>query len=86
MKSCNKSVRRASEIQGTALGKCMAFMPAGVVQSRHAFVGGGGGGYSEHVGQMTDTRKQKATLIRNTDQVLTARGEHADRIVGSPSW
>ena len=31
--------------------------PAGVAQSRHAFVG-----YtlSEHVGKMTDTRKQKA--------------------------
>ena len=31
-------------------------MPAGVAQSRHAFVGG----YSEHVGKMADTRKQKA--------------------------
>ena len=31
-------------------------MPAGVAQSSHAFVGG----YSEHVGKMTDTRKQKA--------------------------
>ena len=30
-------------------------MPAGVAQSRHAFWG-----YSEHVGKMTDTRKQKA--------------------------
>ena len=39
--------RRSSEIQGTALGKCLRAwtcidrsMPAGVVQSRHAFVGG----------------------------------------------
>ena len=39
--------RRSSEIQGTALGKCAQawpekyrFMPAGVAQSRHAFVGG----------------------------------------------
>ena len=24
--------------------------------------------------------------IRNADQALTVRGEHADRIVGSPSW
>ena len=31
-------------------------MPAGVAQSRHAFVGG----YTEYVGKMTDTRKQKA--------------------------
>ena len=31
-------------------------MPAGVAQSRHAFVGF----ISEHVGKMTDTRKQKA--------------------------
>ena len=31
-------------------------VPAGVAQSRRAFVGG----YSEHVGKMTDTRKQKA--------------------------
>ena len=30
--------------------------PAGVAQSSHAFVGGTG----EHVGKMTDTRKQKA--------------------------
>ena len=29
-------------------------MPAGVAQSSHAFVGG----YSEHVGKMTDTRRQ----------------------------
>ena len=35
------------------------------------------------------TRKQKAkkqNKIRNADQALTVRGEHADRIVGSPSW
>ena len=56
-------------------------MPAGVAQSRHAFVGG----YSAHVGKMTDTRKQKAKKsIRNADQAI--RGEHADRIVVSPSW
>ena len=55
--------RRSSEIQGTALGKSLQAwtctyrsMPAGVAQSRHAFVGG----YSEHGGKMTDTRKQKA--------------------------
>ena len=44
-------------------------------------------GYSEHVGKMTDTRKQKQNKkIRNADQTLTVRGERADRIVGSPSW
>ena len=32
------------------------FMPVGVALSRHAFVGG----YSEHVGKMTDTSNQKA--------------------------
>ena len=40
--------RRSWEIQGTALGKCLRTwsgiinrsMPAGVAQSRHAFVGG----------------------------------------------
>ena len=38
--------RRSSEIQGTALGKCLQAWPvyrsrpAGVAQSRHAFVGG----------------------------------------------
>ena len=38
---------RSSEIQGTVLGKCLRAwsciyrsMPAGVAQSRHAFVGG----------------------------------------------
>ena len=53
--------------------------PAGVAQSRHAFVGG-------TVGKMTDTRKQSRKGIRNADQALTVRGEHADRIIGSPSW
>ena len=55
--------RRSSEIQGTALGKSLQAwiciyrsMPAGVAQSRHAFCWG----YSEHVGKMTDTRKQMA--------------------------
>ena len=58
--SCN---RRSSEIQGTALGKSLRAWtciyrsrPAGVVHRRHAFCWG----YSEHVGKMTDTRKQKA--------------------------
>ena len=39
--------RQSSEIQGTALGKCLRAwsciyrsMPVGVVQSRHTFVGG----------------------------------------------
>ena len=42
---------------------------------------------------MTDTRKQKAKQQqqqnkkqKNADQALTIRWEHADRIVGSPSW
>ena len=55
--------RRSSEIQGTALGKSLRAWtciyrsrPAGVAQSRHTFVGG----YSEHMGKMMDTRKQKA--------------------------
>ena len=56
--------RRSSEIQGTALGKSLRAwtciyiyrsMPAGVAQSRHAFVGG----FNEHVGKVTDTRKQR---------------------------
>ena len=52
--------RRSSEIQGTALSKCLRAwsciyrsMHVGVAQSRHAFVGG-------TVGKMTDTHKQKA--------------------------
>ena len=60
--ACN---RRSSEIQGTALDKCLRAwtciyrsMPAGAAQSRHAFVGGYSE-HSEHVGKMTDTRKQK---------------------------
>ena len=37
---------------------------------------------------MTDTRKKKEGRkgIRNADQALSVRREHADRIVGSPSW
>ena len=35
---------------------------------------------------MTDTRKQRQKGIRNADQALTVRGDHADRIVGSPCW
>ena len=63
--SASKTNKRSSEIQGTALGKCLRAwtcthrsMPAGLVQSRHAFVGG----YSKHLGKMTDTRKQKAEM------------------------
>ena len=57
-------------------------MPACVAQSSHAFVGG-----TEHVGKMTDTGVNKGRKgIRNGDQAPTVRGEHADRIVGSPSW
>ena len=58
--------------------------PAGVAQSRHAFVGGTV--RTDSVSKMTDTRKQRQKGIRNADQALTVRGEHADRIVGSPSW
>ena len=42
--------------------------------------------YSEHMGTMTDTRKQKAEKASEMPIKLTVRGEHADRIVGSPSW
>ena len=57
-------------------------MPADVAQSRHAFVGG----YSKHVGKMTDTVNKGRKGIRNDDQALTVRGKHADQTVGSPSW
>ena len=61
---CECGNRRSWKIQGTVLGKSLRAwtciyrsMPAGVAQSRHAFVGGT---VHEHVGKMTDTRKQKA--------------------------
>ena len=82
--------RRSSEIQGTALGKSLRAwtciyrsMPAGVAQSRHTFVGS----TVSTVGKMTDTRKQKAEKASEMPikQTLTARGERADRIAGSPS-
>ena len=48
---------------------------------------GGGGGYGEHVGKMTDTCKQKA---EEASEILIKRslfvGEHADQIIGPPSW
>ena len=79
--------RRSSEIQGTALGKCLqAYIyrsrPAGVAQSRHAFVGGTVSTWARWRIPVNKGRKG----IRNADQVLTVHGEHADRIVGSPSW
>ena len=48
--------------------------PAGVAQSRRTFVGG------------TVSTWARWWIPRNADQALTVRGEHADRIVGSPSW
>ena len=81
--------RRSSEIQGTALGKSLRAwtcisrsMPAGVAQSRHAFVGGTVSTWARWRRPVNKGRKG----IRNADQTLTARGERADRIVGSPSW
>ena len=57
--------RRSSEIQGTALGKSLrawtcisTSVPAGVVQSRHAFIGGTVSTW----GKMMDTCKQKYIL------------------------
>ena len=38
---------------------------------------------------MRDTRKQKANKIKSSEMPIKhspVRGEHADRIVGSPSW
>ena len=82
------SNRRSSEIQGTALGKCLRAWPvyrsrpAGIAQSRHAFVGGTVSTWARRRIAVNKGRKG----IRNADQAFTVRGEHADRIVGSPSW
>ena len=57
-------------------------MPAGVAQSSHAFVGGTLSTWARWRIPVNKSRKG----IRNADQTLTARGERADRIVGSPSW
>ena len=84
--------RRSSEIQGTALGKCLSAwsciyiyrsMPAGVAQSRYAFVGGT---LVSTWGRWRIPVNKGRKGIRNADQTLSARGERADRIVGSPSW
>ena len=40
-------------------------------------------GYSEHVGKMTDTRKQKA---EKASEMPVKHSLRADRIAGSPSW
>ena len=56
-------------------------MPAGVAQSRHAFVGGTVSMWGRW--QIPVNKRKKS--IRNADQALTVRGEHADRIVGSPA-
>ena len=81
--------RRPAEIQRTALGKCLQARPvlyrsrpAGVAQSSHAFVGGTVSTWARWRIPVNKGRKG----IRNADQALTVRGEHADRIVGSPSW
>ena len=57
-------------------------MPAGVAQSSHAFVGGTLSTWARRRIPVNKGRKG----IKNADQALTVRGEHADRIVGSPSW
>ena len=85
--------RRSSEIQGTALGKCLQAwpvlyiyiyrsMPAGVAQSSHAFVGGTVSTWARWRIPVNKGRKG----IRNADQALTVLGELAGRIVGSPIW
>ena len=90
---CQMLNRRSSEIQETALGKCLQAwsciyrsMPAGVAQSRHAFVGGSVSTWARW--QIPVNKRQtNQKSIRNADQALTVRGEqHADRIVCSPSW
>ena len=91
--TCRRHInRRSSEIQGTALGKRLQAWPiyiyiyrsrpAGVAQSGHAFVGGTVSTWARW--RITVNKGRKG--IRNADQALTVRGEHADRIVGSPSW
>ena len=57
-------------------------MPAGVAQSSHAFVGGTVSTWARWWIPINKGR----IGIRNADQALIVRGEHADRIVGSPSW
>ena len=76
--------RRSSEIQGTALGKCLRAWPrpAGIATLRHAFVGDTVSTWARWRKPVNKSRKG----IRNADQALAVRGEHADRIVGSPSW
>ena len=56
--------------------------PVGVAQSSHAFVGGTVSTRARWRIPINKGRKG----IRNADQALTVRGEHADRIAGSPSW
>ena len=55
--------------------------PAGVVQSRHTFVGGTVSMWARFRIPVNKGRK----CIRNADQALTVRVEHADWIVGSPN-
>ena len=81
--------RQSSEIQGTALGKCLKAWPvlyrsrpAGVAQSRPAFVGGTVSTWARWRIPVNKGRKG----IRNADQALTVCGGHADQIAGSPSW
>ena len=57
-------------------------MPAGVARSSHALVGGTVSTWGRWWIPVNKSRKG----IINADQALTVRGEHADRIVGSPSW
>ena len=80
--------RQSSAIQGTALGKSLCAwtciyrsMPAGVAQSRHTLVGGTVSTWGRW--RIPVNKRQKR---HQKCQTLTARGEHADRIVGSPSW
>ena len=57
-------------------------MPAGAVQSKHAFVGG----TVSTLGRSQIPVNKGRKCIRNANQVLTVREEHADQIVDSPNW
>ena len=83
------SNRRSLEIQGTALSKCLWHGPVYIgpclrVQCRVSTLLLGGTVSMLGRSQIPVNKGRKG--IRNANQALAVREEHADQIVGSPNW
>ena len=77
-----EDLRKSRRLHSISAYRHGLYGPVGVVQSRRTFVGGTVSMWARWRIPVNKGRKG----IRNADHALTVRGEHADRIIGSPSW